>query len=70
MDNVSNEGSKSGNNSGQQGGNEAKDSSQQIRNEAHDFDHKGKNAFLDCSGNDSEETFEEEEDNLMGGLGQ
>ena len=58
------------NNSGQQGGDEAKDGLDQFPNEAHDFDHKRKNAFLDSSANESEETVEEEEDDLMGGLGQ
>lgn len=65
VNNVNDKGAEGDNNSGQQGGDEAKDGLDQFPNEAHDFDHKRKNAFLDSSANESEETVEEEEDNLI-----
>jgi len=70
VNNVNNERTEASNKPGQQVGNEAKDSSQQFPNEAHNFKDKGKNGFLDCNGNESEKTVDEEEDDLIGGLGQ
>ena len=67
---VADTGEEGGDNSGQQGADEAKDSSQQIPNEAHNFEHKGKNSFLDGTGNDLEETLDEEEDDLIDRLSQ